>query len=355
MNPITLAKGSGLFPSRKFSLSETPQLTDQVAVITGGQAGIGEEIVAQLLIHGIAKVYVLARTQQKFVDAKKAWAQRQSLDVQDVDNRTEFVQCDLSDLKVTAEAAKKLIQKLDRLDILFCNAANPPQSTYTLSVDGVDNIFATNHLSHYALTNMLLPVIERTWYTFETACHIVVSSSSLHMLCNELSLDSLTSTTPPKKPAVYDGWWRYGRSKLANILFTKYLAKLESDKGYKVYPNCFFPGNIPTDAMDTWKDMVGNFAGSIPKKIFSVIGQSLEEGATTAMYLAASKELEERDIMGDYFVPIAMEGEPSKLAQDKDLMNNLWYWSDHKVTEVLGKDWQDFAKQTAGIAASGQT
>ena len=99
--------------------------------------------------------------------------------------------------------------------------------------------------------------------------------------------------------------------------------------------------------MDTWKDMVGNVLGGMPKKAFKLIGQSLAEGATTAMYLAASKEVEEREISGKYFIPIAVEAEPSKLAQDKDLSNNLWYWSDHKVTEVLGKDWQEVAKQSA--------
>lgn len=99
--------------------------------------------------------------------------------------------------------------------------------------------------------------------------------------------------------------------------------------------------------MDTWENMVGNVLGAMPKRVFKLVGQSLEQGATTAMYLAASKEVEERNINGKFFIPIAMEAEPSKLAQDKDLSNNLWYWSDHNATEVLGRDWQDVAKQSA--------
>lgn len=187
-------------------------------------------------------------------------------------------------------------------------------------------------------------MIEHT-STMHGNARIIVTTSSLHTICQELNLDSLSSPTPPKSPAAWDGWWRYGRSKLAVILFTRYLSKLEQDKGMQsVYVNCYFPGNIATDAMDTWKDMIGNFAGSLPRSFFSLVGQSLQDGATTAMYLAGSEEIQERDIKGQYFIPIAAEGQPSKLAQDKDLSNNLWYWSDHKVSSVLGKNWQDIGK-----------
>lgn len=189
-------------------------------------------------------------------------------------------------------------------------------------------------------------MIERTSTAHGTA-RIVVTSSSLHTLCRELNLDSLSTPTPPKSPAAWDGWWRYGRSKLAVILFTHHLSKLEQDKGMQsVYVNCYFPGNIATDAMDTWKDMVGNFLGAIPRRLFRLVGQSLEDGATTAMYLASSQEVQERDIKGRYFIPIAAEGQPSQLTQDKDLSNNLWYWSDHKVTSTLGTSWQDLGKSS---------
>lgn len=195
------------------------------------------------------------------------------------------------------------------------------------------------------LTNILLPLIEYTAASFEQS-RIIVTTSSLYVLCQEISLDSLTSTTPPKSPAVYDGWWRYGRSKLADILLTRYLAKLESGKGYPVYPNCFFPGNIATDAMDTWKDMIGSGLGSIPKEIFKYIGQSPVDGATTAMYLAASDDVVTKDLKGQYFVPVAADAGLDSVALDNDLMNNLWYWSGHKVTEVLGKGWEDMGKSS---------
>lgn len=122
MNPITHLRSAGFLPSRKFTMSEVPQLTDRVAAITGGQAGIGAEITVQLLLHGIAKVYVLARTEDKFVAARDEWAARPGLSADDVEQRTEFIKCDLDSIEATAQAAKALLAKIDRLDLLFNNA-----------------------------------------------------------------------------------------------------------------------------------------------------------------------------------------------------------------------------------------
>lgn len=124
MNPIALLRSAGFVPSRKFTMSEVSQLTDKIAVITGGQAGIGAEITAQLLLHGIAKVYVLARTEDKFVTARSEWATRPGLSIGDVEQKTEFIQCDLDSIQATAEAAKAVLAKIDRLDLLFNNAGN---------------------------------------------------------------------------------------------------------------------------------------------------------------------------------------------------------------------------------------
>lgn len=66
---------TGLINHKGFSLDDTPSLEGSVCVITGGQAGIGKEITAQLLIHGISQVYVLARSSSKFELAKKFWSE----------------------------------------------------------------------------------------------------------------------------------------------------------------------------------------------------------------------------------------------------------------------------------------
>jgi NAD(P)-dependent dehydrogenase (short-subunit alcohol dehydrogenase family) len=96
-----------------------PSLKDKVAVCTGGNSGIGREIVLHLLIHDISKVYVLARSEEKFQDAIIFWKQNQA---RDAETRVEFIQCDLGDLLLVKQVADDLIRRLDRLDILFNNA-----------------------------------------------------------------------------------------------------------------------------------------------------------------------------------------------------------------------------------------
>lgn len=106
-----------------------------------------------------------------------------------------------------------------------------------------------------------------------------------------------------------------------------------------VYVNTFFPGNIPTETMDTWKELFGPL-GTVAKGVFQFVGQSLSDAAASAVYLAASPEVVKKDHKGKYFIPIATEYEPSTLAQDQDLARNLWYWCDDKVTKTLGKGWE---------------
>ena len=122
MNPLSYARRFGLVNQRGFDVAQIPNLDNKVAVITGGQSGIGREITALLLLHGISRVYILARTKSKYEAAKKDWVEQRGLRQEDVDKRSEFIQCDLSDVLSVKEVASILLLKLDRLDILFNNA-----------------------------------------------------------------------------------------------------------------------------------------------------------------------------------------------------------------------------------------
>lgn len=204
-------------------------------------------------------------------------------------------------------------------------------------------------VGHFTLTQILLPKLEETAEKYGNA-RIVATSSSFHMGCQELKLDLTMSPTRVKSPDAIDSCWRYARSKLGVILFTRELARrLENRGSLKVYANCFFPGNIPTEAMDTWKELFGTIGGSAMKGMFHVVGQSETQAAATAIYLAASPEVEKKEEKGKYFIPIATEDKTSKIAEDKDLAKNLWYWCDDKVTKALGKAWEESG--TSGSAS----
>lgn len=196
-------------------------------------------------------------------------------------------------------------------------------------------------VGHFELTEILLPKLESTAQIYGDS-RIVVTSSSFHIGCQELKLDLTMSETRVKSPDAVDSCWRYARSKLGTILFTRELARrLEKRGSMSVYANCFFPGIIPTEAMDSWKDLFGTITGGAVKGVFQVVGHSVPDAAATAVYLAASPEVIVKRQKGMYFIPIATEDKTSKIAEDKDLARNLWYWCDDKVTKNLGKEWRD--------------
>lgn len=123
LNPIKVIDMAGFVTHNDFKLADTPDLSGKVAAVTGGQMGLGKEVVFQLLLHGISKVFVLARREEKFLAAREDWAKTEKLEKDDIEKRAEFVRCDLSNIAQVAEAAETLISKAGgRLDILVDNA-----------------------------------------------------------------------------------------------------------------------------------------------------------------------------------------------------------------------------------------
>ena len=122
MTPTSYARRFGMVSTRGFTVDQVPSLEDKVAVITGGQSGIGREVSTLLLLNNIGKIYILARTISKYEDAKRDWVEQRGLGKDSIDTRTEFIQCDLSDITSVKQVASDLLRKLDRLDVLFNNA-----------------------------------------------------------------------------------------------------------------------------------------------------------------------------------------------------------------------------------------
>jgi NAD(P)-dependent dehydrogenase (short-subunit alcohol dehydrogenase family) len=200
---------------------------------------------------------------------------------------------------------------------------------YKLSPQGIDWIFATNCVGHQVLVTLLLPLLKNAVPTAPHGVRVVVTSSGLHSVCRRLDLDLLTLPSRVKWPPVLDSVWRYGRSKLGNILFAKELSRrlLQEDRdtvSKHIYVNSFFPGNIVTGQWRAWNIHFGPFFGSLMRKLGSYCGQSPEDGAATALYLAASDKVRQENSRGRYFIPIAEPCDPSPLATDMELGRNLW-------------------------------
>ncbi|KAH8594953.1 putative short chain dehydrogenase/reductase [Bisporella sp. PMI_857] len=326
---------SGVRTYRNFSLEDIDSLQGKVAVVTGGNAGIGRDIVAQLLLHHIGKVYVLSHSKEEFQESIAYWKEKHVIVIEEENPQVDFMPCDLTDIVVVKKAADELFGKLDRLDIFISNAGLPTVPDYTLSPQGIETIWAANVVGPFVLTNILLPKIESTAQTYGDA-RIVVTTSSVHFGCQDLDLDSTMSKTRIKSPDNIDSCWRYARSKLGNILFTKELSKRLEKRGSSKYSN----------RSNGCLENIIRPLGHLMKANFWVTGQSTEDGAATALYLATSPAVVLKEQKGKYFIPIATEDETSKLAEDKDLAKNLWYWCDDKATKALGRGWDEVATKS---------
>ncbi|KAG0063175.1 hypothetical protein BGZ89_010090, partial [Linnemannia elongata] len=130
-----------------------------------------------------------------------------------------------------------------------------------------------------------------------------------------------------------DNWDRYARSKLANVLFGKALARRLANE--KVWVNIAHPGIVKTNLGKSTKDSMGESLGKLMDVVSSVTAMTPEKGALTQLYLATSPEVENKDIRGRYFIPTANEILPTVESRDEELQEKLWTFSENLAREKV--------------------
>lgn len=230
-------------------------------------------------------------------------------------DKLEFIQLDLLNLASVKKFTEQFKARHDQLHILM-NNAGVMMCPFGLSKDGIETQFATNHVAHFYLTTLLLPIIERSG----PSRIINVSSGAHRMPFNELDLENISN------PDKYNKYIHYAKSKTCNILFTRELTKRLEAKGVNnVYVNCNHPGVIGTDLyrhIGMW---------------MSVFFTKPEDGALTQLYLATSPEIEEKQIKGQYYVPIAVFDKPRGVAASEDEPAKLWEFTENLLKEKVPK------------------
>ncbi|TDL15958.1 short chain dehydrogenase [Rickenella mellea] len=304
---------------------DMPNLSGKVAIVTGGNTGLGRELVKQLALHN-AKVYMASRTESR------ALAAIDDLNKENPDLSKKagvfFLQLDLSNITSCQTAARNFLEKESRLDILI-NNAGIMATPFELTTDGFDVQFQSNYLGHFAFTIPLLPVLIQTSKDPTTSVRIVQVSSMGHKFADgNVKFDSIESVNRD----FGSPWKRYGQSKLANILFAKELARrLENER---IFSSSLHPGNIKTE-------LVRGPAQSYPllKPLMSLMNFALltpYKGAITPLYAATSPDVESNNWRGEYFVPLAKKTEPSALARNAELAKDLWVLSEKIINEKSG-------------------
>ncbi|CAG8784341.1 21460_t:CDS:2 [Cetraspora pellucida] len=307
-----------MFNKKHFVFTDIPDLSGKVAIVTGGNTGIGI-VTARELARKNAHVFVASRNKERGESAVELIKKDTNKD------SVEFLQLDLTSLNAVKHAAETFLARKLPLHILVNNAgimATPFEQTQ----DGIQDQFGVNHIGHFLFTLLLLPTIKAS-----APSRIVNVSSYGHNIVpsDGIEFDKLND------PNAHTAFQRYGQSKLANILFTLELNKRLSETN--VYCNSVHPGSINTELT---RGIVDNW-GSWIKPILSVINLFLltpDDGALTQLYCATSPEIEEKNYRGKYFIPFGELGETSDHAKNEEMAKKLWDFSENFVKEKLGDD-----------------
>ena len=270
----------------------------KVVVVTGSNVGIGLETAVG--VAALQATTVLAcRNQAKAEAAAKEVTQRTWND--DV----HVVALDLADLASVRKAAEDILSRWDRLDVLVNNAGGT-WSRRQLTAQGFEYTFGVNHLGHFYLTNLLLPRLE----AHSPSRVVSVTSVGHHFARGGMRFDDLQSERH------YEGMDAYCRSKLANVLFVRELARREAAAGLTA--NAAHPGWVRSNfAMDGDTEGITGFG----MRVMRPLQISPRRGARTSIYLATSPEVADRT--GMYWVR-SKPGRMSQHARDDAAAPRLW-------------------------------
>ncbi|KAJ7062870.1 NAD-P-binding protein [Mycena amicta] len=278
--------------------------------------GIGY-VTIQMLARKGAKVYMGAR------DEGRALAAIKQLEEENIDDGSvHWLKLDLSDPRLAISAAKELMEKETRLDIIVNNAARALPGPYKLDKDGLLDIMVTNHISHFALTQTLLPLLEETSKEEGSDVRIVNVTSTAHGMVQPESFTSLETFNKDHGNSAIKWLRTYGNSKLANILHVKELQRRFDGRSISITCITPHPGPVRTIGSDGFAASVP-FIGGLPRTFFF---RPPRTGAMTVAFAAAGKKVaaEREKYKGAYLVPIAKLATPSSSAQNERLQKELY-------------------------------
>jgi NAD(P)-dependent dehydrogenase (short-subunit alcohol dehydrogenase family) len=283
-----------------------PDMSGKTVLITGGNTGIGKHTAIGLAKLG-AKVVFTSRNLRKG-DVARAEI-REAADTKQVD----CMQLDLASFASIEAFSNEFLARYPRLDVLILNAGLVLDER-SETQEGFEMTFGVNHLGHFLLTSLLRERLEAS-----APARIIVLASDYHKTAPEgLDFDDLMAKQR------YRGFKVYARSKLANILFTRALARRLEGTGVTV--NAAHPGFVRSGfARD------GDLRGMLERVGFVLLTPfmiSPEKGARTSIYLASSAELDGRS--GGYYFR-CKPAKTTRAARDDEAAERLWTVSEELI------------------------
>lgn len=296
-------------------------LKGKTFVITGTTSGTGSEAAKILLSKG-AKVLMLNRNAQKSENIIAALKQ-------DLGNpiNVSSIQMDLSEQASVKNAAKKVLEKLTKIDALICNAAIAQVPKQKLTVDGWESQMGVNYFGHFTLQALLFPLIEKAEGRIVT-----VGSMGYDMGIKTIKFDDLNWD---KNYSPNDA---YSQSKLAQIMAVYELQdRLENAKRTKIKVYACHPGSSRTSLISTSGSLMMRMIFGLMK--LSPLTQSAEKGAYPQLMCATEKNLDQKEFYGptgrsNWVGPVGPH-ELKPHAKDKEVAKRLWERSE----DLTGIKW----------------
>ncbi|EJU00099.1 NADP-binding protein [Dacryopinax primogenitus] len=297
-------------PKTNWLPDQIPDQTGKVAIVTGGNTGIGFATCRHLLEHN-TRVYLAARSPAKAEEAIQH--------LKDLTKKEDihFLQLDLADLPTVKKAVDEFRTKEKRLDMLFNSGGVmlPPKSM--LTAQGYDLQFGTNTLGHGVFTFFLLPVLLET--AKETGDVRVVNTSSVaHDFAPKGGIVWDQVKDGPAREKAWNYWEAYASSKFGNVLFSKdgkELVRRYADEG--IVSISLNPGAIRTDLQRYLKSK------PVQAWIMDKLLYPLEPyGPLTQLYAGTAPEA--KSLSGKYLIPWARVGVEGPDTGDVEQAKKLW-------------------------------
>jgi NAD(P)-dependent dehydrogenase (short-subunit alcohol dehydrogenase family) len=293
----------------KWTSNNIPNLKEKTAIVTGGNTGLGFEMVLQITLKK-AKVVIACRSVEK---GKKALAKIET--IVGYPTNIEVIPLDLTDYTSITNFCQVFIQKHQSLDILINNAGLVNLKNHTLSSDNQELQMATNHFGHFALVGQLLTPIKNA-----KNARIVTMSSGGHKWGN-INFDDLNWTK-----RTYDRVKSYGDSKLANLMFVNALQDFFNRTNINATSVGAHPGLSATERQQS----IG-IGGWLTK----LLAQPVWKGALPALMAATKKDIKPKTYYGPRF---GMFGYPKQTEMDNKVYDlsvseKLWKVSE-QITQV---------------------
>jgi NAD(P)-dependent dehydrogenase (short-subunit alcohol dehydrogenase family) len=283
-------------------MTTTLAMSGQTVLVTGATGGIGLATAVALAGLG-ARIGVVGRDEQRTAAAVSA-----VLAVPGSGGADPFL-ADFSEQRQVRALAAAVLAAYPRLDVLVNNAGGYWSARH-VSADGLERTFAVNHLAPFLLTGLLTQRLREGG-----SARVVTVASDAHRV-GRIDFDDLQAQHD------YSGIRAYAQSKLANILFTRELARRLAGSG--VTANCLHPGGVRTGFA---REDAGRVFG-LALRVGAPVMKSPEQGARTSVYAASSPELAGRT--GEYLAKSRV-ATPSKRALDDAVAARLWSVSEDLV------------------------